>query len=185
MSTAARVNPCSYPSEHNQFLLQCRTMRLLQPLTLPSIPTLFTSAAAGCATQMGLCSAMKWAWLVRVHVCCTYCVCMRFWHTAVAGEGDDHVWCIPVGYIWESPRDKLVWFHIPVCQTEVRFAFWLCQSLAMPLKDNKDNINAFASCRGFQFFFMPSVLAGEIRACFLLFFRRKCLMLFHAATVLP
>lgn len=65
--------PCSYPSEHNQFLLQWSTMRPLRPLTLPSILSLFTSAAAGCANQMGLCSAMKWARLARVlYILCMY-----------------------------------------------------------------------------------------------------------------
>lgn len=69
--------PCSYSSEHNQFLLQWSTMRPLQPLTPPSIlPLLTAAAAAGCATQMGLCSAMKWARFVRVHVCCIYCACV-------------------------------------------------------------------------------------------------------------
>lgn len=51
--------PRRCPSEHNQFLLQWSTMRPLQPLTLPSILLLAAAAAAGCATQMGLCSAMK------------------------------------------------------------------------------------------------------------------------------
>lgn len=144
--------PCSYPSKHNQFLLQWSTMWLLQPLTLPSILPLFTPAAPGCATQMGLSSAMKWARFVRV--CCVYCTCMCSRRTAaVAGGGEDSVWYILVGCVRESPQDKLVWFPIPVCQTEGRSAVWLCQSLAMPPKDNKGNIDVSASWCGIQFFF--------------------------------
>lgn len=113
--------PCSHPSEHNQFLLQWSTMRPLQPLTPSSILPLFTSAAAGCATQMGLCSAMKWARRVRVQYILYVFLTdtsrgrWRWWHRVIY---------IPVGHIWESPRDKLVRFRIPVCQTEGRSAVW-------------------------------------------------------------
>ncbi len=157
-------------------------MRPLQPLTLPSIQPLFTSAAAGCATQMGLCSAMKWAWLACVQVRCILCMlCMYFWCTVFAGEGVENFCDVfLLRFIWKSPWDKLVWFYIPVCRTEGRSAVWLCQSLAAPLKDNKDNIDA---CKLSQFSVCLHAVSivEEIRVCFLLF-RRNSLILFHAAT---
>lgn len=89
-----------------------------------------------------------------LYVLSTYVFChARQWQVKVMTTCDIFRWC---RIRYESPRDKLEWFHIPVCQSEGRSAVCLCQSLAMPLKDNKDNIDASASCRGFHFVFMQS-----------------------------
>lgn len=116
--------------------------------------------------EIGLC--------VCIHVCCIYCSCMCVRCTTVAGEDDDRVWYILVGYIWQSPGDKSVWFHISVCQTEGRSAVWLCLSLATPLKDNNDNIDAFCKLSWFPVYIHAVSIVGEIRACFLLLRRNWC-----------
>lgn len=87
----------------------------------------------------------------------------------MAGEGDDDAGSILVGCMRESPPDKLERFRIPVRQTEGRSAGWLCHLLAVPLKDNKHNIDAFCKmlwfpgcCFLWGFFFMPQLEQSEL-----------------------
>lgn len=113
--------PHSYSSKHNQFLLHCRTMWPLQPLTLSSILLPFAEAAPGCATQMGLSSAMKWA---RSAPCISY-VCAAL--DAQQQQPRQQSGVMTVRYIplrdgWESARDEQRRFRIPVCQSEGRSA---------------------------------------------------------------
>lgn len=171
------VKPCSSPSKHNQFLLQRSTMRPSQPPRATIHPAAVhpgstqlccTDGPVLCHEMSRVCASstphMYAPWMRSSGRWRGTPVCDLFWWAARESQ----------------PADKLEWFHIPVCQTEGCSAVWLCHLPAMPLKNNRHNIDAFCKMLWFPVFFFFHATVGAIRACFLPF-SRKCMMLFHAA----
>ena len=78
--------------------------------------------------------------------------------------------------MWESPGDKLVWLHAPVCQAEGRGTVGpVSLTSRLHRRITRVILMRLPSCRGFQFVFLQSAESGGIRAGSLPF-RGNCLM---------